>query len=125
LRLCLAAAFVALAGAAQAQCLKAEKADTVLEGRLEQGRFRNYEGRMAPAFILHLAKPMCLEGEGEYDKVDPTRLVHVYSLQQSMLKRLRGHVGKAVRVEGRPFGQVSYHHHHAPIVMDVARIEPR
>jgi hypothetical protein len=125
LRLRLAAALVALAGAAQAQCLEAEKAGTVLEGRLEQGRFRNYEGRMAPAFILHLAKPACLEGDAPEDKVDPTRLVHVYSLQQPMLERLRGHVGKAVRVEGRPFGQVSYHHHHAPIVMDVVRIERR
>jgi hypothetical protein len=125
LRSVLAAALAMLAGAAQAQCLKADRADTMLEGRLEQGRFRNYEGRMAPAFILHLAKPVCLDGEGEYDKVDPTRLVHVYSLQQPMLKRLRGHVGKAVRVEGRPFGQVSYHHHHAPIVMEVARIDRR
>jgi hypothetical protein len=113
------------AGSADAQCLKADKADVVLEGRLQVGRFRNYERKMAPAFILHLAKPVCLDGDGDYDKVENTRLVHIYSLDEPMLRRLRRLAGKPVRVEGRPFGQISYHHHHAPIVMDVARIDRR
>jgi hypothetical protein len=116
---------IAAAGSADAQCLKADKADGVLEGRLEVGRFRNYERKMAPAFILHLAKPVCLDGDGEYDKVENARLVHVYSLKEPMLRQLRRLAGKTVRVEGRPFGQISYHHHHAPIVMEVARIDRR
>jgi hypothetical protein len=124
-RLALSVLLVALASGAEAQCLKAQKTDEVLEGRLTVGRFMNYERKMAPAFILRLTKPACLDGEDEYDKVENTRQVHVYSLKESMLRRLRGFTGKIVRVEGRPFGQVSYHHHHAPIVMEVARIEPR
>jgi hypothetical protein len=123
--LLVSALLLAVAGTADAQCLKADKVDEVLEGRLSVGRFMNYERKMAPAFILHLAKPACLEGDGEYDKVEKTRQVHVYSLKEQMLRQLRRFAGKTVRVEGRPFGQVSYHHHHAPIVMEVARIDRR
>ena len=120
----IACALLVLAGSAEAECLKANKTDVVLEGRLMIGRVKNYERKKIQVFILDLAKPICLDGE-EYDKVDDTRQVHLYSLKQPMLKQLRGLAGRAVRVEGRPFGQVSYHHHHAPIVMEVARIERR
>jgi hypothetical protein len=121
----LACTLLVLPGSAEAECLKANKADVPLEGRLMIGRVKNYERKMSQVFILDLAKPICLDGEGEYDKVDDTRQVHVFSLKEPMLRRLRGLAGKTVRVEGRPFGQVSYHHHHAPIVMEVARVERR
>ncbi len=119
-------ALLLLAGAADAACLNADNQEPQrLEGQLVVHRVRNYERRWVPTFILRLAKPVCLEGKSEYDQVEDTREVHVFSLEKPMLRRLRQHAGKAVRVEGRPFGQVSYHHHYRPIVMDVARIDRR
>lgn len=115
-----------LAGAADAACLNADSQDAqALEGRLRERRHLNYERRWAPAFIIRLAKPACLEGKSEYDQVENTHEVHVFSHDKAMLQRLRQHAGKAVRIEGHPSGQVSHHHHYRPIVMNVTRIDRR
>jgi hypothetical protein len=75
------------------------------------------------AYILRLAAPACLDGDDEYDKVDKSDRIHVYSTDDKLLKRLRQLLGKMVRVRGSPFGEENAHHH-APIVMGISAVEP-
>jgi hypothetical protein len=111
-------------GTATAECLKAEKPDQIAEGKLTSSRFTTEAYRLTEqAYILRLRTPACLEGSDEYDKVDKTDTIHVFSLDKAMLKKMRGLVGKAVRVTGSPFGEHTVHHH-APIVMSIGTIEP-
>ncbi|MEW6451685.1 MAG: DUF4431 domain-containing protein [Pseudomonadota bacterium] len=112
-------------GAAVADCLKAEKSDQVAEGKLTSSRFTTEAYRLTEqAYILRLRSPACLEGSDEYDKVEKTDRIHVFSMDAAMLKRMRGLVGKNVRVTGSPFGEHTAHHH-APIVMSISTIDRR
>jgi hypothetical protein len=110
-------------GVAAPACLQAEKPDQVAEGRLTSSRFTTEAYRLTEqAYILRLRSPACLEGAGEYDKVGKTDRIHVYSMDAGMRKRMRGLVGKNVKVTGSAFGEHTVHHH-APIVMSVETIE--
>jgi len=109
---------------AQAACLKAQTPDQIAEGRLTsiQVSIPDYKLK-EQAYILRLKSDACLEGTDDFDKVDHTDRIHVFSLDDAMRKKLRASVGKMVRISGHAFGEENLHHH-APIVMDVSRIEP-
>ena len=114
-----AAALLYALGAA-AECLKAEQEGQRAEGRLERVRFIDvdYGNRVEIAFILNLAKPACLEGEDEYNKIASTLKIHVFSMDKAVDRRLRASIGRQVRVIGWAFGEHTAHHR-APIVMRV------
>jgi Domain of unknown function (DUF4431) len=61
-------------------------------------------------------------GAGQEDNVKPTRKLHVYANDTAMHRKLQAFVGKGVRVTGEVFAAHTAHHH-APIVMDVKRVE--
>ena len=112
------------AGATQAACLKAGAEDQIAEGRLASVRIEIPDYKLKEqVFMLQLAAEACLDVADKDDEVEPTKRIHVYSLDEGLRKRMRGLVGKAVRVRGVPFGQQTIHHH-APIVMNVLSIEP-
>ena len=71
-----------------------------------------------------LGAPVCLQGSDEFDKVGTAKTIHIFSSKDDVAKRIKGFVGKSVRVRGTPFGAHTAHHH-APIVMDVTGIRPR
>lgn len=113
-----------LSMAADADCLKANTEDQVAEGRLTSVVVSVPAYALKEhAYILRLAAPACLDGDDEYDKVDKSDRIHVYSTDDELLKRLRQLVGKMVRVRGSPFGEENAHHH-APIVMGISAVEP-
>ncbi len=110
---------------AWADCLVAEKADQQAEGWLDQIKFTDeaYD-RTEMVFILTLPNPACLAGEDEYDNVESTSRIHVFSMDDKILRQLRSNTGKTIRVRGRAFGEHTAHHH-APIVMNVFEIVRR
>ena len=108
---------------AQAACLKANASDQVAEGRLVSVRISIPDYKLKEqAYILRLSSDACLEGSGEFDKVERTNRIHVFAMDDALRKRLRSLVGQPVRVTGEPFGEHTAHHH-APIVLRVSRIE--
>ena len=107
-----------------ADCLKANAPSQVAEGRLRLVKISTPAyNRRDDAYILTLRSPACLDGE-DFDKVEKTERIHVFSTDAAMLKRLKSFDGKSVRVTGSAFGEHTAHHH-APIVMSLETIEPR
>ena len=78
--------------------------------------------RTEQAYVLQLPAPACLEGPDEFDKVEKSPRIHVFSMDDGLRKRIGRLVGKRVRVSGAPFGEHTAHHH-APIVMRIGTIE--
>ena len=118
-----AAATLLMAATAQAECLKAQTDNQVAEGKLTSVQVSVPDYKLKEqAYILRLKSDACLEGTDEFDKVDHTNRIHVFSMDDAMRKKLRAAVGKMVRVSGSPFGEENIHHH-APIVMGVSSIE--
>lgn len=111
------------AARAEAACLIAQRDDQQAEGKLDQLKItvEAYK-RTDTAFMLSLSKPACLEGSDEYDKVESSKRIHVFSMDDEILRKLRANVGRTVRVTGSAFGESSPYHH-APIVMNVSKIE--
>ena len=109
--------------AAQAACLKANTDNQVAEGKLTSVQVSIPDYRLKEqAYILQLKSDACLEGSDDFDKVDHTNRIHVYSADDAMRKKLRAAVGKMVRVSGNAFGEENLHHH-APIVMGITSLE--
>lgn len=71
-----------------------------------------------------MTKPACLQGDDEIDKIESSERIHVFSLDDKILRKLRANLDKKVRVSGNAFGEHTMYHH-APIVMDVSEIERR
>src|SRR5690242_2701685 len=96
-----AAATLFIAAAAQAECLKAQTDNQVAEGKLTSVivSVPDY-GSKEQAYILRLKSDACLEGTDEFDKVDHTNRIHVFSMDDAMRKKLRAATGKMVRVSG-------------------------
>ena len=115
-----------LTAPAAAECLHANTDGQIAEGRLEFVRITDYGygGRKETAFILLLSKPACLDGPVKYDQIESALKIHVFSLNDIILRKLKANVGKMIRVSGNPFGEHTAHHH-APIVMDVSEVGPR
>jgi hypothetical protein len=113
-----------LGSAAQAACLKAETDGQIAEGKLASIVVSVPDYKLKEqAYILTLSAPACLEGTDEYNKVESSNRVHVFSMDDTLRKRLRAFVGRMVRVHGSAFGEITIHHH-APIVMQISAIEP-
>lgn len=113
------------AGHAENACLIANRDDQQAEGRLDQVKITNEAyARTETAFILFLRKPACLTGGDEYDNVESTSRIHVFSMDDKILRQLRSNIGKTIRVKGAAFGEHTAHHH-APIVMNVFEIARR
>ena len=119
-----AAILLGMLDAVAAECLKAETEGQAAEGRLERVRFIDvdYGNRVEIAFILNLAKPVCLDGTDEIDKIDSTLKIHVFSMDKAMQGRLRASIGRQIRVLGSPFGEHTAHHR-APIAMHVTALK--
>ena len=109
---------------ASAACLTADVDDQTAEERLASILFVDFAGRKEHAYILELAGPACLDGERETDKVESSKRIHVYSMDAKLRRKMRGVVGRTVRVKGHAFGEHTVYHH-APIVMTIATIERR
>jgi Domain of unknown function (DUF4431) len=124
LLVCVAALVVAAAPACADACLKAEAEGQQAEGRLDRVRFTDvdYGNQVEVAYILNLAKPACLNGDDEYDKVKSTLKIHVFSMDKAMLAQLSAAVGRRIRVTGSAFGEHT-RHHRAPIVMGVTAMQ--
>jgi len=105
------------------ECLKAGLEEQRAEGRLERVRFTDvdYGNQVEVAFILNLAKPACLKGEDEYDNIESTLKMHVFSMDKAVRIQLAMAVGRRIRVTGWPFGEHT-RHHRAPIVMRVTTV---
>jgi len=124
-RLIVLLALAASAARAEGACLVAGRDGQQAEGRLDRLKITTEAyGQTETAFILFLAKPACLDGEDEYDKVASAGRIHVFSMDDKILRQLRANVGKNVRVTGSAFGEQTIHHH-APIVMNVSEIARR
>jgi hypothetical protein len=127
MRLSALGAGIAMAGlaiaSAQAACLRANTPDQVAEGRLASVRISIPDYRLKEqAYILQLSSDACLEGSGEFDRVERTRRIHVFAMEDALRKRLRSSAGRRVRATGEPFGEHTAHHH-APIVLRLSRVE--
>jgi hypothetical protein len=102
--------------------MRADHGDEIAQGKLSRRPFKDAAGRSEPAFILTLPVPTCLKGTDKLDRVTGARTIHLYSSKQSVNRSIQRFVGKAVQVQGRPFGAATAHHH-APIVMDISDID--
>jgi hypothetical protein len=124
LTLFFAGALLCANAALAADCLKAGQEVQQAEGRLERVTFTDidYGNQVEVAFILNLAKPACLDGEDEYDKIESTLKIHVFSMDKAIDQRLRTNIGRQIRVIGWPFGEQT-RHHRAPIVMNVTEVK--
>jgi hypothetical protein len=108
---------------AQAACLEANAPDQTAEGRLTSVRITIEAYKLKEqAYILRLAADVCLDGSDAFDKVEATRRIHVFAMDDALRRKLRTSIGKTVRVSGDAFGEHTAHHH-APIVMRVSRVE--
>jgi hypothetical protein len=114
---------MAMKGQGAPHCLQANAEGQVAEGRVVSGRFTDFAGRTEQAFILQLARPTCLAGDDDGDKVERADRIHVFSMDAELRGKIRAAVGRTVRVKGSPFGAHTAHHH-APIVMPISAIEP-
>ena len=121
-RIALLAAFSIVAvPAASAKCMKADT-EASAAGRLTIGKAKDAAGRPERPFILRLSKPACFDSADVEERVNATRTIHVFAANDAVQKSMKGLVGKAVQVRGKPFAPHTAHHH-APIVLEVAKID--
>jgi Domain of unknown function (DUF4431) len=123
IRFALCTSMMLVACAASAACMNPNE-EGMAEGRLTVGRFKDAADRPETAFILRLPATACLDGEDEEERVASTKTIHVYSQNDRIQKSMTKLVGKTVVVRGKPFAQHTAHHH-APIVLEVMKIDLR
>jgi hypothetical protein len=107
---------LATAGA-HAQCMPAETAGEVQEGRLVQ---QTAGGERI--FVLRIPTPVCLKGRGAVNNVRGTRTIQVYSSNSKVEANIRRFVGKDVHVVGAARG-ATMPRDKMPIVMDLSDID--
>ncbi|MBR0776940.1 DUF4431 domain-containing protein [Bradyrhizobium diazoefficiens] len=133
----LAAAMSLHAGPARSACLDVGKDNPVsFVGTLTFRIFGGppYNGGVTkgdtpePAYILKLDRPICATGDEFVDPATSIDSVQVYpewnqAGSDAVAERLRRLVGMRVRVEGKsPFGAHTGHHH-APLLLQINRVE--
>jgi hypothetical protein len=101
------------APALAADCMRANQAGAIAEGRLIE---------RDDAIILKLPQAMCLEGPEDSDSVPASTEIHVYSLDDKIHQTLRGLIGKDVQLRGTFMGAMTQHHK-SPVVMQVTEAD--
>ena len=101
------------APAQAADCMRANEAGAIAEGRLFE---------RDDAIILKLPQAMCLEGPEDTDSVAASAEIHVYSLDDTIHETLRGLIGKDAHLRGTFMGAMTQHHK-APVVMQVTEAD--
>ena len=109
-------------GVATAACLQANVDDQVAQGVLTIARAQDAAGRPERPYILQLQGTACMDAKDADDRVKSTRTIHVFPANEALEPTFRKLVGRTVVVRGNPFPQMTAHHH-APIVMQVTKIE--
>jgi hypothetical protein len=109
-------------GLAAAACMQANVDDQVAQGVLTIGRAQDAVGRPERPYILQLAGTACLDAKDADDAVKSTRTIHVFPANEALAPTFRRLVGRTVVVRGNPFAAETAHHH-APIVMQVTKID--
>ena len=118
---------LAAAAAPAPACLdvRSGNAPVTLEGRLERATFRTPgvgDGRPESAYILILARPICIDDGGEFaDPHQRFRQVQLYTSNDRLWPGLRGAVGRRIRIRGSGFAAQTAHHH-TPLVVDVSAV---
>lgn len=107
-----------------ANCMRSDGVDQHIQGRLRIGRFKDAADRPESAYILTLSKPACLAGDAPDTRVSATRTIHIYATKKAIQDGIKRAVGKSISVWGRPFAAHTAHHH-APIVMEITRLDPQ
>ncbi len=103
-------------------CMKANVADQIAEGRLALGQFKDAADRPESAYILLLPAPACLSAEDPDERVESTDKIHIFSSDDAIQGTLKGFVGKTLLVRGTALPAHTVHHH-APILIDVSEID--
>ena len=109
-------------GLAAAACMQANVDDQVAQGVLTIGRAQDAAGRPERPYILQLPGTACLDAKDADDAVKGTRTIHVFPANEALEPTFRRLVGRTVMVRGNPFAAMTAHHH-APIVMQVTKID--
>ena len=108
---------------AVAACLKANTDAQSAQGVLTVGSAKDANGRPERPYILRLQADACLDADEPDEAVKATRTIHVFPADEKVMPDFKRLVGKPVTVRGNPFPAHTAHHH-APIVMSIAAIEP-
>ena len=119
---CMIVLMTTASGSASADCLKETSRSESVTGQLAVATATDADGRPERPYILSLAEPVCLTASEPDLNVPDTRQIHIYSSMPDVRAAIARLVGRRVRVTGQPFSAHTAHHH-APIVMDVDRIE--
>ena len=109
-------------GLAVAACMQANVDDQLAQGLLTIGRAQDAAGRPERPYILQLHGTACLDAKDPDDAVKSTRTIHVFPADEALEPTFRRLVGRTVMVRGNPFAAMTAHHH-APIVMQVTKID--
>jgi hypothetical protein len=119
---CMIVLATAATGTARSDCLKETSRSETVTGQLAVVAAADADGRPERPYILSLAEPVCLTASEPDLNVPDTRQIHIYSSMPDVRAAIARLVSRRVRVTGQPFSAHTAHHH-APIVMDVDRIE--
>ena len=121
-------ALFALAFASQSPaCLdvRSGNATVILQGRLEERTYAMPDvgsGRPERAFILTLARPICIDDGGEFaNPRERFSRVQLYASNDRLRGRLRAGLGHRVRILGTGFAGHTAHHH-APLVVEIGML---
>ncbi len=97
-------------------------------GALTHTAFTDAAGRLEPAFIIKLDRPICVTGDEFRGRIDGIDRVHVYpdpkqpARTRELSNSLRRLAGQRVSAVGKsPFGAITAHHH-APLVLPVTQV---
>ena len=118
----LLATFAFSSSAAAGDCMWYDSGPQSVEGKISILNAHDAADRPETALILTPFSPTCLDAKNPDDKVLEVETVHVFSNDPKIHERLQNYVGETILVWGLPFPAHTAHHH-APIVMDVSKID--
>ncbi len=116
---------------AEASCLRYEPQTVVLTGRLDVKTYPgppNYEDiqqgdQPETGYYLKLSSPICTFAEKDEEASSHSKVAIVQLvLTPQQYSRLKGSLGKQVRLSGTLF-EAFTGHHHTPVLLTVQRIE--
>ena len=105
-----------------AACMTAAAGDMGAEGEVAKQEFKGAGGKSDVVYILKLPIPACLSGRDKRDNVRESDAIQLISSRPDIMSSIEQSVGKTSLVYGKPRGARSSRDH-APIVMDVTKID--